>query len=111
VATPAFFFSTPRRRNASQPVNAGIKARETGKDGLSDRGREKAGALVPLELALHQLKSDHGAGAELRRLLLQLVQRFVIGLFIHALDACVDDAEFGFTGALCCNVLMRMTAS
>src|SRR5579862_9004425 len=60
--------------------------------------RQQAGALVPLELALHQLQADQRGGAQLLGLLLQLVQGLVVGAVVDALDAGVDDAELDLAG-------------
>ncbi len=58
-----------------------------------DGGGQQARSLVPLELALNQLKGDQRVGAERRGLFFKFVKALVVGMLVHAFDARIDGAE------------------
>src|SRR5439155_4459873 len=59
---------------------------------------EETRPLIPLELALDELKTDQRRRPERVGLLLQLFQAFGKRALVHAVDARVDDAKLALLG-------------
>lgn len=62
--------------------------------GFLDRSRQQTGALIPLELALHQLKPDQGGGTQRLGFVDEFLETFLKRGLVDPLHRCVGDAEF-----------------